>query len=138
MTLPLLLQPGYWFGIYPIPLQEQIGLAMLIVMLLILCVGIGLSVYAYAVMRRDKAVQRAWRWLGTASVWAGIVGLYLYFVMSQRIPVLGMRVWFLVWAGFFGWLIVRGLLHLFRDIPTDRREETGRASYEKWLPKPKK
>lgn len=116
----------------------MISKVILIVMLALLCIGIGVSAYANFALRRDKTIQRAWRWLGTASVWAGITGLYLYAMSAQQIPVLGMRAWYLAWFVLFAWIIARGLIHLFRDIPADRRAEAGRASYEKWLPKPKK
>lgn len=138
MTLPTLLTFGYWFRLYPLPLMPFLAKGMLFGMLALLCLGIGLILYARSAKGLIKPLRSAWRSLGNVVLWAGIVGLYVYAMTWQVIPVLGMRIWFIVWAVLFGWLIARSVKRLTKDVPAGQEAERARSSYEKWLPKPKK
>lgn len=138
MTLPPALTLGYWFRIYPLPILPVVGYIILFVMLAILCAGVGIMLYGRMAKGLEKSVRAAWRSLGAVVLWAGIVGLYLYAMTWQIVPVLGMRVWYVVWVVLFGWLTFKASKCLWKDIPAGQAQERARSSYEKWLPKPKK
>lgn len=138
MTLPTILTFNYWFSLYPLPLMPVLATGLLFVMLAILCLGIGLMIYARLAKGLTKPLRRAWRLFGTIVLWAGIVGLYVYAMTWQVVPLLGMRIWFVVWFVLFAWLIRGALCRLFTDIPAGQEADRVRSSYEKWLPKPKK
>lgn len=138
MTLPLALTFSYWFGLYPLPLLPLVAKILLFVMVGLLCIGVGFWLYARQAKGLEKTRRAALRALGTVVFWAGLVGLYLYAMTVEVVPVLGMRIWFVVWLVLFGWLLVRAVRRLSKEIPAAQAAEQARSSYEKWLPKPKK
>ncbi len=138
MTLPSLLTFGYWFRLYPLPLVPVLAKILLLIMIAILCAGVGITLYARLAKGLQKQARVAIRSLGIIVLWAGIVGLYLYAMTWQTVPVLGMRVWYIVWFVLFAWLIARATKRFLKDVPAGQAEERARHSYEKWLPKPKK
>lgn len=138
MTLPTLLTLNYWFRLYPLPLMPVVAKGLLFGMLAILCLGIGILLYARLAKGLTKPTRLATRSLGNSVLWAGIVGLYVYAMTWQVVPMLGMRIWFVVWFLLFAWLIARALRRLMKDVPASQEADRARSSYEKWLPKPKK
>lgn len=138
MTLPTLLTLNYWFRLYPLPLMPVVAKGLLFGMLAILCLGIGILLYARLAKGLTKPTRLATRLLGNSVLWAGIVGLYVYAMTWQVVPMLGMRIWFVVWFLLFAWLIARALRRLMKDVPASQEADRARSSYEKWLPKPKK
>ena len=138
MTLPLPLTLGYWFRLYPLPLAPVMAKVLLCLMLALVCAGVAVLLYSRLGKDLLKPLRAAWRSLGTVLLWAGIVGLFLYAMTAQSVPVLGMRLWYVVWFGLFAWLTFRAVRRFLKDLPLYQKQEAARSSYEKWLPKPKK
>lgn len=128
---------GFWFNPAFVPFTPWADKLILIAMLLLFVAGIGVYVYARkAAMEKD--LRRAWRRGSALLAWSGFSGLFLYAMNWQRVPVLSMRAFYLVWLGGFGWWAWIIFRHVTKELPKKRAEEEARRAYEKWLPKPKK
>lgn len=129
---------SFWFSLDALPFMPWLDKALPIFMAAIMVIGFGLLIYANYGKGLDKDMRHLWRRLGSLSVWAGISGLILYFFVWERIPVLSMRVFWLVWLVGFGWWKWKILKDHFRVLPAEKAKLKEREAYEKWLPKPKK
>ncbi len=83
---------------------------------------------------RRHALSRA----GHGLVWAGISGIIWLLMTVSGVPVLGMRLWLIIGAIFFAWVLVGPIREWRTTIPLQEQGAAQKASYEKWLPKPKK
>lgn len=68
----------------------------------------------------------------------GIIGLVLFFFSYERIPFLGMRVWFIVWGlGLVAWIIT-SVIYACKTVPCLRRQAAAKEEQMKYFPKGKK
>jgi hypothetical protein len=128
----------FWFNLTAIPFMPWLDKALPIVMLAALVIGIAMLAYGAKARGLDKDRRQLISSLGAVGFWAGISGLLLYFFVWESIPVLSMRVFWIVWLvgfGYWKWTIYR---RYFRLLPAEKAKQKEREAYEKWLPKPKK
>jgi len=136
MTLPSLLTPGYWFAPLPTPLMPPAHWALLVCFALLSASGIVLLV----VLRRvswDKLKRRIFGRVATALVTMGLVGLLLRGLDYEKVYLLSMRAFYLVWAACalaWAWSIYR---YATKTVPAIRAKQSEREQFEKWLPKKK-
>jgi hypothetical protein len=135
--LPLL-HPGFWFDLNAVPFTPWFEKGLLIVLAASLVVGIGLFIYVRLAKGLDKDGRRMWRRFGLLSLCAGASGFLLYFFVWERVPVLSMRIFWVVWVFGFGYWKWNIWKEHFRLIPAEQAKAKEREAYEKWLPKPKK
>lgn len=132
-----LLRLDFWFNQISVDFTPWVS--YLLIGVFALAVVLGVVFYAFAWRKNiDKEHRRFLRQLGTMSFWAGVSGFALYAMTWQRIPVLSMRFFFVVWLFIFGywkWLLIRRYV---KEMPLLRQKEAEKAAYEKWLPKPKR
>jgi hypothetical protein len=128
---------SFWFGMYPEPLSGWFYWSFFVVTLLALS---GAVVTGIWFARKKATLATAWKKFWGQAIWfqgsAAIVGWYLLFVTEQRVPVLGMRVFFLVWLIVFGWW----KWHLYRmwtRISQEEAQQETARHLQKWIPKPK-
>ncbi len=131
-----LFHASFWFDLHTRPFSPWVDYLILALVLALL-----LSAFGVSWLRREakeKLVKRLWGSALAACVSAALIGLVLYAITWQRIPVLGMRIfwpiWFLAHAA-WGISIYR---RAQKQIPAARRTQAERQAYEKWLPKAKK
>lgn len=112
---------------------------MVLGVLFVLSIVVGL-VTLFVLRRKlsSKPRKHAYTKIGHTILWAGICGLIWLFMTVSTVPVLGMRVWLPVGVVFFAWLLVAPVQELRVTIPNQEQGASKKASYEKWLPKPKK
>lgn len=108
-----------------------------IVMAAFTAAGVGLLLYVRLAKDLSKDSRRLYRRFGMLGVSAGLVGLIMYFFQWQQVPILTMRILWVVWFGGFAWWAWKIYEEHFRLMPAERAKEQERAAYEKWLPKPK-
>jgi hypothetical protein len=137
MTLPPILTLSFWFNPTPPPLLVWSEWILLVI--LVACVVAGIAV---AVVRArsgfEKLVRRGLGRVASLLITVGLAGLLLFAFAYERIPYLGMRLWWIGWAvlvGIWAWGIVR---YFQVDIPAIRKQRAEREQFEKWLPKSKK
>ena len=129
---------SFWFNLEALPFMPWLDRALPIVMALGLALGIAAMGYAAKAKGLEKDFRHLVRSLGALGFWAGLTGLILYFFVWERIPVLSMRVFWLVWLGGFGWWKWKIYQAYFKVRPAEIAKQKEREAYEKWLPKPKK
>lgn len=128
---------SFWFSVTALPFTPILDKVILILMLGLALGGIGILVYARQAVQ-EKEQRRLQKRVAALLLCAGFSGLYLYGVTWQRIPVLSMRMFFVLWAGGFGWWGYTIYRYYRIELPLQLREAREREAYEKWLPKPKK
>lgn len=135
-TLPPLLTASYWFGIQPLPLLGWVQLFLLALMIALTLAAVA----AFTVLRRsasDKYEKRIWVRSGQALITASWTGFILLFFVWQQIPILSMRVFFVVWFAVFVYWGSRIWVYAKRVVPEIHATQEKRLAYEKWLPKRK-
>jgi hypothetical protein len=70
--------------------------------------------------------------------WTGIVGLLLWMFTYERLPVLSMRFFYILWAVWFVLGAVFVVRFVWVKIPELEARNKERMEREKWLPKSKK
>jgi len=133
-----LLRPGFWFDVQAQPFMPWLDKALPILMSALVAIGIGLLIFAHYGKGLEKDKRRLWSRVGSLELCAGLSGLILYFFVWEGVPVLSMRIFWVVWVVGFGWWKWVIWNEHFRMIPAAKAKEKERAAYEKWLPKPKK
>lgn len=132
-----LLDPSYWFNITAMPFMPIIDKLLLIVLYGLLIAGIGFTVYAKYGKKMEKYLKRLLKRYASALTTAGAIGLLLYAFTWQRVPVLSMRFFFVLWFVLFAywiWTIVRFQI---KELPARRKMREEQMAREKWLPKKK-
>lgn len=129
---------SYWFHLMPQPFEPWASTLVLVVMLVL--VGIGLFGYGFAASHRlkDKDDRQVVRRAASCALWAGIVGFMLYAFTWMYVPLFSMRFWFVIWFFSFAWWAYTIGRFALQELPARRAGAVERASYEKWLPKPKR
>ncbi len=85
----------------------------------------------------EKDQRRILRRVRNILLTAGCLGWLLYGLVWERVPVLGMRIFFLVWLCVHVYWAYRIWRFAARELPAKHKVDAERAAYEKWLPKPK-
>jgi hypothetical protein len=131
-----LLSLGYWFSLTPPPFQPWVERALLIGFGVFFVAGIAV----WIIQMRGKQSKYLKRALGRAAsllAWTGLVGLFLWLCAYEGVPLLTMRILYvlwLVWVLIWGWFIVR---YVWVEIPALEARGKEREEREKWLPKRK-
>ncbi len=106
---------------------------MLIIFSAMVILGIVAKVYGVKA-GLDKLVRRAVERAGTLLLCMGLVGLLMYFISYERVPVLSMRALYIVWLvglGLWIWSIYK---YVKVEIPSKRSMAAEREKLSKWLP----
>ncbi|MFA6429326.1 MAG: hypothetical protein WCV84_02395 [Patescibacteria group bacterium] len=130
---------SFWFQLTGVPFTRTANIMILVLMGVLTVGGAGFWYYLHTKGSRFDRERRRVLWaLSHLCLWSGLSGFALYAMVWQRIPLLSMRVWWLVllavFVGVIAWLAKRW----FKIIPLLDKELAERQRYEKWLPKPKK
>jgi hypothetical protein len=132
-----LLSLSYWFGTQPPPFMPAVERGLLIGFAAWMVIGIGMWIFLMK-QGMGKPMRRGFEKAATLFTWSGLTGLVLWSFEYEEIPVLSMRIFFvlvLAWIAYGLYSIVR---YATVEVPTQRRIEEEREAREKWLPKRKK
>lgn len=127
----------YWFMMQPLMFVGWASVVLLVLFTAMTVLGIAGIVYGMKA-NLDKFLRRAVERSGSLLVTMGLVGLMLYFFAYERVPMLSMRIWYIMWLailGFWAWGIWR---YVRVEIPAKREMKAERDRLNKWLPKAKK
>ncbi|MBU2566832.1 hypothetical protein KKG46_04730 [Patescibacteria group bacterium] len=127
---------SYWFALQPQFFTSFIGTALLVVFVAMVVVGV--VGYVFSIKRKtDKYIRRAIERASGMLLTHGLFGLLLYFFAFEHIPILSMRIWFVLWLAtlfIWGWFIYK---YVKFEIPAKRAMKEQREKMNKWLPKSK-
>ncbi|MDD5043906.1 MAG: hypothetical protein PHD51_04635 [Patescibacteria group bacterium] len=137
MNLSNLLNYEIWFNTHPGPLLKS-SLIALVVIFLVFMAG-SVIIKKFSDFRWAGRIKKIiWRKISNMLGWLGILGLVYLFFAYEGVPVLGMRLWFLLWLiGLIVWLIFI-IRYAVVKIPLKEKEQAEREHFEKYLPKKKK
>lgn len=131
-----LLSLSFWFQLQPPMFLGWIGTSLLVVFALMTVIGLVLKIYGVKSgleKYRKRAVQKA----GSLLLTMGLAGLMFYFFTYERLPLLSMRIWLIVWLG----VVVLWIWSIYQfikiEIPRVEALRQERERLEKWLPKKK-
>lgn len=128
---------SYWFSLFPPILLRSIQIVFVAIFVLLIGAGL-LTLFIFRRQLTSKIRKHALGRIGHTLLWAGICGLIWLLMTVLGVPVLGMRLWLPVGVLFFGWLFYGPIKEWRTNIPAQEQDALNKASYEKWLPKPKK
>ncbi len=128
---------NFWFNLYPPALTPMAVRVLLIVFTAILVVGIVGKIYSIKT-KLEKWTRRAMDKVSTMLLTMGVLGLLLFLFAYEQIPVLSMRLGYIIWLIILGIWIYFLYKFIYIEIPKQRKLKEAREHTDKWLPKPKK
>lgn len=138
MNLVNLLKPSLWFNVNPGPLlpsSEKIIIAVIVIMLALAAAG---SFFGKRKKDLDKVKAILARKLSRMFFWLGLILAILLFFAREGVPILGMRLWFLLLLlGAFVWLFFIAR-YAVAEIPKVEKLKKEKERFNKYLPKKKK
>ena len=134
MNLKNLLYYSYWFKV-PVIATGFVYWVMLLVLIGLVALGVAASVARKAF--EEKSLGNLAQKINNLGVAMGLSGLVLFFFRQQSAPILGWRIWFLVWVVVLVIWIAMILRYYFKRVPQIRAEHAERQQKEKYLPQAK-
>lgn len=132
-----LLTLRYWFALNPEPFLPWAERFLLVAFGAFIVLGIAAWI-AELKGRFDKPMKRAFERAASLLTWSGIAGLLLWAFSYERITVLSMRFFYVLWLAWVLWGFWRVYRYVWVEIPAQERRNRERAEREKWLPRPKR
>lgn len=132
-----LLSLTYWFSLTPMSFMTWPSRILLAGFGVLFVGGIVLG-FLESRSKALKPVKRAYARAASHLGWTGFVGLLLWIFDYERIPLLTMRAFYLVWLVWFVWGAWSIFRYVWKEIPAFVERDRERIEREKWLPKPKR
>ncbi|MEY4744195.1 MAG: hypothetical protein RL272_140 [Candidatus Parcubacteria bacterium] len=127
----------YWISLNPVPLGPTLVGGIFSFFAWFIAASVALRLIARAMKKteplRADLLRRFARPLSTA----GLLGLLCLLFAYEQVPILNIRLWFLLTFALFAIGIGRGTAFLVKEYPALRREDGERKRLEKYLPKKK-
>lgn len=128
------LYPMYWLNPRPVPLGPSLIGGIFAFFGWFIIATIALRIVAHVLAKKDPLKADIFARLAQMMQTIGGLGLLFLFFTYEQLPVLGMRLWFLVLFVWFAVWLVRITLHVVRDYPKLRTDQVQRQKFEKYLP----
>jgi hypothetical protein len=125
----------YWLNPHPVPLGSSLVGAIFAFFGWFIIATVALRIVAYTLRTKDALKADVFKRFAKLMSWTGVIGLVLLFFSYEQIPLLGMRLWFLVLFVIFAAWLLRIALYVVRDYPALRSTQAERTRFEKYLPK---
>ena len=127
----------YWLNVHPVALGPDLVNGILSFFAWFVIAAVVLRLAARGIKKTQPRTAQLLRKFAGPLFVTGILGLLLLFFTYEQAPVLGMRLWFLLLATYFLFLIGRVVTFAVIDFPQLRREDAERARLMKYMPKKK-
>jgi len=124
----------YWLNPTPVALGPSLVSGIFSFFAWFIVIGVGLAIGAHWVRKTHPRRTGLLRKFARLLTWTGVFGLLCLFFSYEQLPLLGMRLWFLVTVLYFLIRLGYVIWYLVRDYPRERREEEERRRIEKYLP----
>lgn len=134
MSFANLFYYSYWFKV-PVIATGSVYWTMLVALLGLVAVSIAAAVAGDTLER--KSLGNLARKIFNLSLSMGLTGLVLFFFRQESAPLLGWRIWFLVWGVVLVIWTAMILRYFFLRVPQIRAENSERQQKEKYLPQAK-
>ncbi len=127
---------SFWVNPRTLPFSPWVDHLILFCVVLLLITPLGIAWQRRQI--KEKIIKRVLSRVSAVCLCAGLIGLVLYGITWQRIPVLGVRILWPIWFFAHAAWGLTIYLRARQEIPAVRRAAAERQAYEKWLPKAKK
>lgn len=132
-----LLDYRYWVNPRPVPLGPSLVGSVFAFFGWFVIASVVLYVLARYLKRRDRLKESVVRRFARVMSWTAALGYLFLFFTYEQLPLLGMRLWFLLLFALFAVWLVRAIVFALKDYPRMRLQEAERQRHEKYLPKPR-
>lgn len=124
----------YWLNPHPVPLGSSLVGSIFAFFGWFIIATVTLQLIAYGLRKKDALKADVFRRFARLMSWTGVLGLLFLFFSYEQIPLLGMRLWFLLLFVMFSLWLLKIALYVVRDYPGLRATQRERAQFEKYLP----
>jgi len=132
-----LLQYRYWVNPRPVPLGPSLVGSIFAFFGWFVVAAAVLYILARYLKKRDPLKGDVVRRFARALISTAVLGYIFLFFSYEQLPLLGMRLWFLLVFVLFTVWLVRAIVFALREYPRLRDAEVERRRFEKYLPKSK-
>ena len=128
----------YWLNLRPVPLGPSLVGGIFSFFAWFIVASIALRFVARALKKKDPLRADLLRRFARPLSTCGLLGLLFLLFSYEQVPLLGMRMWFLLVFILFVVWVGRSVLFLVREFPALRREDDERRRVQKYMPNKKK
>jgi len=125
----------YWINPSPVPLGPSLVGSMAVFFAWFLIAAAILYLVARSMDRHDALKAEICRRAGRLLLITGLLAFLELFFVYEQVPILSMRLWFLILFILFVEWLVRLTVFAVHDYPKIKRQEEEKARFEKYLPK---
>jgi Ca2+/Na+ antiporter len=125
----------YWINPRPVPLGPSLVGSIFAFFGWFVLASVILYVVARHFKKHDRLKREVLRRFARVLLLTAVLGYLFLFFSYEQLPLLGMRLWFLVLFLLFTVWLVRAIVYTLKDYPQLRKQEAERRRYEKYLPK---
>ena len=137
LGLSALLNYQYWINMRPVPLGPSLVGSIVVFFGWFVLTSVVLFFVARHFKRRNQLLNEVIRRFYRLLLTTAILGYLFLFFAYEQIPLLGMRLWFLLLTILFVVWLVRAIIFAIRDYPRLQQQISERIRFERYLPKNK-
>ncbi len=127
----------YWLNLHPVALGPDLVTGILSFFAWFIVAAVILWLAARSLKKKQPRYGQLARKFASPLFGAGVMGMLLLFFSYEQVPVLGMRLWFLLLCLYFLFEIGRLANYVVIDFPHLRHEDMERARLMKYMSKKK-
>lgn len=125
----------YWLNPLPVPLGPSLVGGFVFFLAWFIMAAIALFIAAYVVRKSgDKLKAKVLERFGGALVKTGLLGYVILFFAYEQVPVLGMRIWSLLWLAAFCLWVAGAVGFAVHEYPARRTRLEQLKEMRKYLP----
>jgi cytochrome bd-type quinol oxidase subunit 2 len=130
-----LLDYHYWSNTRPVPLGPSLVGGFVFFLGWFLLAGLALIIAAYVVKKSgDKLKAKVLSKFARAMLNTGLLGYLFLFFAYEQLPVLGMRLWAVLWLAVFCLWIASAVKFATKEYPARRSRQERLQALHKYLP----
>ncbi|HTM69040.1 MAG TPA: hypothetical protein VL426_07145 [Candidatus Binatia bacterium] len=132
-----LLDYRYWLNLHPVPLGPSLVGGIFSFFAWFIVASVALWIAARTLKKKDPRLSNLLKRFAGPLLTAGLLGLLCLFCAFEQVPILNIRLWFLLTLVLFAWQTGRAVAFAVQEYPSLRREDAEKHRIEKYLPKKK-
>ena len=128
----------YWSNVRPVPLGPSLVGGFVFFLGWFLMAGLALTIATYVVKKSgDKLKAKVLSKFASAMVNTGLLGYLFLFFAYEQLPVLGMRIWAVLWLALFCLWTANAVKFATNEYPARRSRLARLQALQKYLPSKK-
>ncbi|HTK04032.1 MAG TPA: hypothetical protein VL500_00440 [Candidatus Eisenbacteria bacterium] len=127
----------YWLNLRPVPLGPSLVGAIFSFFAWFIAASLALRLIARAMKKKDPRFADLLKRFARPLSTAGLLGLLCLLFAYEQVPILNLRLWFLLTLLLCVYQIGRAVAFAVREYPALKREDAEKQRLEKYMPKKK-